>query len=193
MGRCCAKEIRMEYRYSALTIRTLLHTHPWWLCSTYRMTTDDGSISDTRSYSSQYSKWRTHSHTDESYDNCLSPLYYIYVVWVSRRILCRLLDICMARTKMMAQVIQKPKLYWWKVWNIRMILIFELFFSLKSINKFKDIFLRHWDSRKQYTSLIASMKIRSSCNEEFIILMKLFDDFSICILGHIRIESFNSM
>jgi len=87
LGRSSTKKICMEHRDNSLYFCPLLYPPPRTIYHTDGMTTDGCCIWNTRSYTSQSREWCTHRRTDESCGDRLSPLYRIYVEWISCRIL----------------------------------------------------------------------------------------------------------
>lgn len=101
MGRCGTKTVRMEYRNISLELCSLLYTIARTVYHSYGVTSDEGSLRYTPRHTDEHHKWCTHRHRTQSHHFRLCPLYYLYVVGVSGRVLCRMSYLQLAREKMM--------------------------------------------------------------------------------------------
>lgn len=108
-----SKTICLEYRNRSFDARSLLYPPALILYHADGMTAVSRGFGYSRSHPSEYPQWSSHRHTDESDDHRLSALHHLYVVRVSRRVLCRMSYLRMARTKVMDEGSQKSKLYQW--------------------------------------------------------------------------------
>lgn len=105
----------MEYRSRTRRIRPLLYPHARWIYRTDGVTTDGCCHEDHDSNTRKYKKQRTHRRTDESYYHRLPPLYHLHVERVSRRILCRMSYLCLAREEVMDERGEVTELCEWCV------------------------------------------------------------------------------
>lgn len=113
LGRRSTEEICMGYWNISLEFCTLLHSPPRAIYRSDGVTSDDSSLRYPQSYSGKYSKWCPDSCGDESNYIRLCPVYHIHVVGVSRRILCRMSYLCMARPKRVDEGTQMTELSGW--------------------------------------------------------------------------------